>query len=95
MDPDNELYDAASELVTAAERLLRASRRDGVDAAVAATLGCLSTSVGMLQTAGRRLGRRLDDDSVAPLAEAVAALGDAAAACEEARARAAHVTRTG
>jgi hypothetical protein len=50
MDPDNGLYDAACDLVAAAQRVDRAVRHDGVQPAIPAALGCLhSTLVALCQ----------------------------------------------
>jgi hypothetical protein len=51
MDPDNGLYDAACDLVAAAQRIDRAVRRDGVEAAIPATLRCLHSTLVALTSA--------------------------------------------
>jgi hypothetical protein len=51
MDPDNGLFDAACDLLWAAQRVDRAVRRDGVEAAIPATLGCLHSTLAALTSA--------------------------------------------
>jgi hypothetical protein len=41
MDPDNELYDAACELLHAAQRVDLASHGAGLDGVVPGTIGCV------------------------------------------------------
>jgi hypothetical protein len=45
MHPDNRLYDAACDLVAAAERVDRAVRREGVEPTIPPTLGCLHSTL--------------------------------------------------
>jgi hypothetical protein len=51
MDPDNGLYDAACDLVSAAQWADRAVRRDGVEPAIAATLRCVHSTLVALTSA--------------------------------------------
>jgi hypothetical protein len=51
MHPDNGLYDAACDLVAAAQRVDRAVRREGVEPTIAATLGCLHSTLIALTSA--------------------------------------------
>jgi hypothetical protein len=48
MDAENELFDAASEVLEATLRLGAAATDRGCERAVPATLGCLSTALGSL-----------------------------------------------
>jgi hypothetical protein len=51
MDPDNELFDAACDVLDRARRLRAAAADPGAAPAVPATLGCLSSALGELAAA--------------------------------------------
>ena len=51
MDPDNELYDAACELLQAAQRVDHASQGEGLHGVVPGTIGCVESSLGALARA--------------------------------------------
>jgi hypothetical protein len=84
MDPDNDLYDAACELLEAAQRFDHASRGDGLDGVVPGTIGCVESSLGALARAIEALqivdGARRDR-----FEDLVRALQRAEAACRPAR----------
>lgn len=90
MDPDNGLYDAACDLVAAAQRVDRAVQRDGAEAAIPATLGCLHSTLMALTSACAALSSQMRpaDD---PLEDLVFVLRHAAIACDAARARTAEL----
>jgi hypothetical protein len=54
MEPDNALYDAACDRLSAARRMDRAVRRDGVEPAIPAMLGCLHATLAALTSASPR-----------------------------------------
>jgi hypothetical protein len=87
MDPDNGLYDAACDLVAAAQRVDRAVPRDGVDPAIPATLGCLHSTLVALTSACAALSSNDPPGRNEALEDLVFVLRRAAAACEAARAR--------
>jgi hypothetical protein len=91
MDPDNALYDAACDLVAAASRVDRAVRRDGVDAAIPASLGCLHATLVALTSACAALSADDPPGRNEALEDLVFVLRRAAAACDAARARAAEL----
>jgi len=85
MDPDNELYDSACELLAAAQRLQRAAAcGEDVARALPATLGCLEATLAALRKATVTL--RQDADAADELGALGDALGDAERAAERARA---------
>ena len=86
MDPDNELYDAACELLVAAQRLCRAAAAERVEPAVPATLGCIATSLGALTVGCATLGRDAGPLQHRAFDELVHALRRAQSACEATRA---------
>lgn len=98
MHPDDGLYDAACDLVAAAQRVDRAVRREGVEPAIPATLGCLHSTLIALTSACAALssndppGRnKALEDLVFVLR--VFVLRRAAAASDAARARTAELGR--
>jgi hypothetical protein len=85
MDPDNELYDAACELVAAAQRVQEAFVRQGVAPALPASLGCIESSLTSL-AAACEVPRRDSADRPCETFHALAmALDHAAKACRRAR----------
>jgi hypothetical protein len=94
MDPDNELYDAACELLVAAQRLNRAAAAARVDPAVPATLGSIAASLGALTVACAALDRQAGPAQRRAIDELVHALRDAQSACDAARASAVPDTST-
>ena len=93
MDPDNGLYDAACDLVAAAERVDRAIRRDRVEAALPATLGCLHSTLVALTSACAALSSNDPPGRNEALEDLVFVLRRAAVACDAARARTAELGR--
>jgi len=91
MDPDNGLYDAACHLVAAAERVDRAVRREGVEAAIPAALGCLHSTLVVLTSACAALSSNDPPGRNQALEDLVFVLRRAAAASEAARARTAEL----
>jgi hypothetical protein len=89
MDPDNELYDAACEVLAAAQRLSRAAAAERVEPAVPATLGCIAASLGALTVGCAAVGRDAGPSQRRAFDELVHALRRAQSACEAARASAA------
>ena len=89
MDPDNKLYDAACEVLAAAQRLSRAAAAERVEPAVPATLGCIATSLGALTVGCATLGRDAGPLQHRAFDELVHALRRAQSACEATRASAA------
>jgi hypothetical protein len=89
MDPDGELYDAACEVLGAAQRLSRAAAGERVAPAVPATLGCIAASLGALTVGCASLGRDAGPSQRRVLDELIHALRRAQRACEAARASAA------
>jgi hypothetical protein len=87
MDPDNELYDAACEMLATAQRLSRAAER--VEPAVPATLGCIAASLGALTVGCAAVGRDARPSQRRTFDDLVHALRRAQSACEAARASAA------
>jgi hypothetical protein len=88
MDPDNELYDAACEVLAAAQRLSRAAAAERIEPAVPATLGCIAASLGALTVTCAALGRDAGSSQRTPFDALVHALRRAQSACEVARASA-------
>jgi hypothetical protein len=86
MGPDNALSDAASELLAAAQRMDRAVRRDGVEPAIPATLGCLHSALVALTSACAALSSNNPPGRNEPLEDLVFVLRRAAVACDAARA---------
>jgi hypothetical protein len=93
MGPDNALYDAASDLLAAAQRMDRAVRRNGVEPAIPATLGCLHSALGALTSACAALSSNTPPGRNEPLEDLVFVLRRAAAACDAARASSGDPTR--
>jgi hypothetical protein len=91
MDPDNAVYDAACDLLRAARRLDGAVRRDGVEPAMPATLGCLHSTFVALTSACAALSGNDAPGRNDALEDLVFVLRRAAAACEAARARVAEL----
>jgi hypothetical protein len=91
MDPDNGLYDAACDLVAAAQRVNRAVQRDGVEAAIPATLGCLHSTLVSLMSACAALSSNETLGRNDALEDLVFVLRRAAAACDAGRARTAEL----
>lgn len=91
-EPDNELYDAACDLLGAAQRLTRAARGGDVERAVPATLGCLEATLSALDVAWATLetAARCRGADVAALRRA---LREAERAADAARAAAAAAPR--
>lgn len=87
MDPENELYDAACEVLVAAQRLSRAAAAERVGPAVPATLGCIAASLGALTVAAAALSRSAGPSQRRATDELVHALRRAQRACDAARAR--------
>ncbi|MEA2180404.1 MAG: hypothetical protein QOF29_3458 [bacterium] len=85
MDPDNQLYDAACELLAAAQRLTRASHRRGVEPAVPATIGCIESALDALAVACAGLQSDVTGVQRDAFAELVSALRRAAQASAAAR----------
>lgn len=85
MDPDNELYDAACDLLAAAQRLNRASRGPDLERALPATFGCLAATLGALCAASSALQAHAGATPQAELDELVAALRQADRAADAAR----------
>jgi hypothetical protein len=52
MEPDNALYDATCDLLSAARRMDRAVQHDGVEPAIPATLGCLHATLALAVLTG-------------------------------------------
>jgi hypothetical protein len=91
MDPDNGLYDAACDLGAAARRVDRAVRRDDVEAAIPATLGCLHSTLVALTSACAALSSNDPPGRNEALEDLVFVLRRAAVACDAARARTAEL----
>jgi hypothetical protein len=91
MDPDNALYDTAYDLLQAAQRVDRAVRRGGVEAAIPATLGCLHSTLVALTSACAALSNDVPPGRDDALEDLVFVLRRAAAACDAARARVAEL----
>jgi hypothetical protein len=91
MDPDNALYDAAYDLHQAAQRVDRAVRRGGVDAAIPATLGCLHSTLVALTSACAALASNDPPGRDDALEDLVFVLRRAAVACDAARERVAEL----
>jgi hypothetical protein len=89
MDPDNELYDAACDVLAAAQRLSRAAAAERVEPAVPATLDCIAASLGALMVGCAALGREAGPWQRRACNELIHALRGAQRACEAARAGAA------
>jgi hypothetical protein len=89
MDPDNELYDAACEMLATAQRLSRAAAAERVERAVPATLGCIAASLGALTVGCAALGRDARPSQRRAFDDLVHARRRAQSACEAARASAA------
>jgi hypothetical protein len=87
MEPDNALYDAACDLLSAARRMDRAVRPDGVEPAIPATLACLHETLAALTSACAALSTNDPPGRNEPLEDLVLVLRRAAAACDAARAR--------
>jgi hypothetical protein len=87
MDPDSGLYDAACDLVAAAQRVDRAVRRDGVEPEIPATLGCLHSTLVGLTSACAALSSNDPPGRNEALEDLVFVLRRAAVACDAARAR--------
>ena len=85
LDPPSRLYDAACEILLAAQELTAASRLAGSGAGAAATLGALGEALAELADASVAIGPEA-------LTEALDAARDA---CEAARAGAAHAAFSG
>ncbi len=93
---ERELYDGACELVFAAQALRRASDNEGNEAAITATLGCLTEALEAIHDSADRLSCRLTAASSSAcavketarnaFAELVMALAAAECACDAARA---------
>jgi hypothetical protein len=88
MEPDNALYDAACDLLSAARRMDRAVRRDGVEPSIPAMLGCLHATLAALTSACATLSTNDPPGRNEPLEDLVFVLRRAAAACDAARAAA-------
>jgi hypothetical protein len=93
MHPDNGLYDAACDLVAAAQRVDRAVRREGVEPAIPATLGCLHSTLIALTSACAALSSNDPPGRNKALEDLVFVLRRAAAASDAARARTAELGR--
>jgi hypothetical protein len=91
MEPDNALYDATCDLLSAARRLDRAVQRDGVEPAIPATLGCLHATLAALTSACAALSTNDPPGRNEALENLVFVLRRAAAACDAARARTAEL----
>jgi hypothetical protein len=91
MDPDNAVYDAACDLLGAAQRLDEAVRRDGLEPAIPATLGCLHSALVVLTSACAALSGNDAPGRNDALEDLVFVLRRAAAACDAARARVAEL----
>jgi hypothetical protein len=89
MEPDNELYDAACDVLLAAQRLSRAAAVERVEPAVPATLGCIAAGLGALTVSCAALGRHATPAQRATFDELVHALRRAHRASEAARSSAA------
>jgi hypothetical protein len=87
MEPDNALYDAACDLLSAARRMDRAVQRDGLGPAIPATLGCLHATLAALTSACATLSSNDPPGRNEPLEDLVFLLRRAAATCDAARAR--------
>ena len=92
MDSDNALYDAACDLLAAAQRVDRAVQRDDVEPAIPATLGCLHSTLVTLTSACAALSNNDPPGRNAALEDLVLVLRRAAAACDAARASSADPT---
>jgi hypothetical protein len=86
MEPDNALYDAACDLLSAARRVDRAVQQEGVEPAIPATLGCLHATLAVLTSACAALSSKDPPGRNEPLEDLVFVLRRAAAACDAARA---------
>jgi hypothetical protein len=89
MDRDNELYDAACDVLAAARRLSGAATAEGVEPAVPATLGCLAASLSALTVGCAAMGRDAGPAQRGTFDDLVHALRRAHSACEAARSSAA------
>jgi hypothetical protein len=87
MDPDNELYDAACDLLAAAERVRQASGGTGIAPAVPATLGCVESALAALAEACTALALQAHDGAYEPFESLVLAVRAAETACGELRPR--------
>ena len=92
MAPDNALYDAACDLLSAARRMDRAVQHEGVEPAIPATLGCLHATLAVLTSACAALSTNDPPGRNEPLEDLVFVLRRAAAACDAARASSAEHT---
>jgi hypothetical protein len=86
MEPDNALYDAACDLLSAARRVDRAVQRDGVGPAIPATLRCLHATLAALTSTCAALSTNDPPGRNEPLEDLVFLLRRAAATCDAARA---------
>lgn len=87
MDADNELFDAACEVLEATRRLSAAACDRDCEPAVAATLGCLSAALGCLADASANLASHTchGDRDRLPLGEFTRTLKRAARSADAAR----------
>jgi hypothetical protein len=89
MDPDNDLYDAACDMLAAGQRLSHAAAADGVAPTLPATLGCIAASLGALTVGCAVLGSDARPSQRSTFDDLVHALRGAHSACETARSGAA------
>lgn len=90
MDPDNnELNDAARQVLAAAQRLSRAAAGERIEPATPATLACIAASLGALTLGCAALDRDAGPAQRRPFDELVHALRRTQRACEAARSSAA------
>lgn len=92
MDAESTLYDAACDLLDAAQRLVQAAAHPEVDRAVPATIGCIEASLASLSDACGALTHPsapgpVDDASLAELAAALRRAQVAAAIARSSRRR--------
>jgi hypothetical protein len=91
MSPDNELYDAACELLAAAQRMSDAAADEHIGPAMPAALGCMAAALGALTVGCAAMSRNLGTAQRDTFDGLVHALRQAHAACEAAHLNAAVV----
>lgn len=74
-DRGAELYDAACEVLAAAQRLAAAARTQGVGPAIPATLGCLGESLAELARSSEALAEEMRRTHTVPNRPATACIG--------------------
>jgi hypothetical protein len=83
--PENELYDAACELLAAAQRFRRAAAAGRVEPVIPAALGCVAASLDSLTAGCALLDRTTNGVPSEPFDDLVRTLRRAERACDTAR----------